>query len=164
MKSKLSVIFMSLGTMIGLASLYVALSLVFSKIVYGGFRGISANVLSDIFFMLLAGIFIFFAVRWGSFHKKRILAILFFIASILFLVISTNMFVRFASSIPLPSKEWLMGMALSRANILGEFPAIDDILITQGRIITSGMASVALIVSAVLAWFGKNWFKSQSQL
>lgn len=162
MKKMSGLILMSLGTMIGLASLYIGISLLFSQSVYGGIAGISANIIVDIFFILLAGVFIFFAVRWGTLHEKRILAILFFIGSIAFLVLSINMFFRFSISFPLPSKDWLMSMASSRAHIIGEFPVIDDMLILQGRITTSGTATVALIASAILAWFGKSWFKNQS--
>ena len=75
----------------------------------------------------------------------------FVIGSILFLAFSINMFVGFANSFPSPSKEWVTNMALSRAYTLGEYPVIDDKLITQGRITTSGMGIVALVFSAMLA-------------
>jgi len=151
------VIFMSLATMIGLVSLYIGASLVLSQVVFGGLA-----ILSDILFVFLGGGFIFFVIRWGTSHEKRVLAILFVIGSILFLAFSINMFVGFANSFPSPSKEWVTNMALSRAYTLGEYPVIDDKLITQGRITTSGMGIVALVFSAMLAWVGKNWFRRPS--
>ena len=158
MKRVLGVVFMFLGITVGLASLYVGTLLIFSQIAYGGVE----NLLVDVFFMLLGAGFIFFSLRWGMAHEKRILAILFFIGSILFLVLSINMFVRFTVSIPSPSNEWLQSMAISRAHTLGEYPAVDNKLVTQARIATSGTAIVSLIFSVMLAWFGKNWLKKPS--
>ena len=160
MKRVLGVVFMFLGVIVGLAFLYVGASLMFFQIAYGGVE----NLLVDVFFMLLGAGIIFLSLRWGITHEKRILAVLFFIGSILFLVLSINMFARFAVSIPSPSNEWLQSMAISRAHTLGEYPVIDNKLVTQARIATSGMAIVSLIFTAVLAWFGKKWLKNQARL
>ena len=157
MKRVLGVVFMFLGATVGLAFLYIGAALMLFQIAYGGVE----NLLVDVLFMLLGAGFIFLAVRWGVSHEKRILAILFFIGSILFLVLSINMFGRFAASVPTPSDEWLQSMAVSRAYTLGEYPAIDKKLVTQARIATSGTAIVSLTFSVVLAWFGKNWLKNQ---
>jgi hypothetical protein len=164
MKRTLGVIFMSLGLAIGLASLFVGVSVVFDQVVYRGLAGITANLTSDIFFLLLASVFIFLAVRVGTVHEKRVLAILFFIGSILLLALSINTLIGFANSIPLPSKEWLTNMAWSRAYILNEYPVVDDGLITQGRIALSGSALITLILSAILAWLGKAGLKTRTTL
>lgn len=160
MKRVLGVVSMFLGVIVGLAFLYVGTSLMFFQIAYGGVE----NLLIDVFFMFVGAGIIFLSLRWGITHEKRILAILFFIGSILFLVLSINMFTRFAVSIPSPSDEWLQSVAISRAHTLGEYPVIDKILVTQARIATSGMAIVSLIFSVVLAWFGRNWLKNQARL
>ena len=107
--------------------------------------------------------FISFSVWRGKLHEKRSLAILFLISAALFLVVCINMLSRFAISLPLPSQEWLASMALSRAHTLGKAPVIDDLILTQGRLVTLGMAAISLIVSLVLAWFGKNWFNEKTQ-
>ncbi|HNB54414.1 MAG TPA: hypothetical protein PK530_20880, partial [Anaerolineales bacterium] len=54
--------------------------------------------------------------RWGVSHEKRILAVLFFIGSILFLLMSINMSIGFNNSFPSLSDLWLQNMAMSRAH------------------------------------------------
>lgn len=159
MKRVLLIGLMALCFIIGFTFLYIGLSLLISQLFFAGFSGIIANFLVDGLLLGVGSLLIFLSLRWGASHATKPLGVLCLIGAVAFLAIGINMMFRFLSSFSTPSDAWLISMALSRASVLGDAWFIDAALISRARLVASGMATISLIITGFLAWFGIRWLK-----
>ncbi len=152
MKQTLKIALMVIGIVVGLFALYTGTSMVLAQLVYHGFFG--QNLYSDLFLAALAFIGLFFGLRWGVPNARKALSITFLAAAVAFALSFIQMLIRFGSSFPNPSVDWVNSMAWSRAHTVGEAPFLDTALVVQGRTVTLGMAVIALLILVALVWFG----------